>query len=128
MPEDSDYLAARVEALEADRARLTADLRRAEGFGAAAFAFNLSLLRSLMDDRGLPAGDAIDLLRMAVLALRRVYRVGPLSFGEEDALIDAERLADDMHRAQNEGAAEELLRRVLDMLIRRIQPDADVVV
>lgn len=125
---DEHYLAARVEALEADRARLAADLRRAEGFGAAAFAFNLSLLRVMMEDRSLPAGEAIELLRLAVLALRRLYRVGPLSFGDDDGLIDAEKLADDIARANNEEAAEELLRRVLDMLIRRIQPEADVVV
>jgi hypothetical protein len=95
--------------------RLREDLRRVEGFAAASFVLNMTLIRELLIAGVLPHERAVGLVENAIDALRRLYAVDGADPFRDDT-IDFDRLAAVIGAAQHEEGAETLLRRLLDAL------------
>ena len=102
--------------------RLQSDLERAEGFAAAAFVLNMTLIRELLAAGVLPHERAVRLVENAIDALRRLYRLDIVDPFHNDS-IDFSRLAAAIDAAKHEESAETLLRRLLAALTR--SGDAD---
>jgi hypothetical protein len=95
--------------------RLRSELLRVEGFAAASFALNMTLLRELLVAGVLPHERAVGLIENAIDALRRLYRLDSLDPFRDDA-FDFDRLASAIDATQHEEGAEALLRRLLEAL------------
>jgi hypothetical protein len=97
--------------------RLKADLERVEGFAAASFVLNMTLIRELLVAGVLPRDRAVRLVENAIDALRRLYRLDDVDPFRNDT-IDFDRLGAAIDAAQHEESAEALLRRLLATLTR----------
>jgi len=112
---DDDALGGDTERQQAAIDRLRSDLLRVEGFAAASFALNMTLIRELLVAGVLPHERAVGLIENAIDALRRLYRLDAIDPFRNDA-FDFDRLASAFDAAQQEESAESLLRRLLEAL------------
>jgi hypothetical protein len=112
---DDDALGGDTEPQRAAIDRLRSDLLRVEGFAAASFALNMTLIRELLVVGVLPHERAVGMIENAIDALRRLYRLDAIDPFRDDA-FDFDRLASAIDAAQQEESAEALLRRLLEAL------------
>jgi hypothetical protein len=112
---DHDALGEDAERQRAAIDRLKGDLLRVEGFAAASFALNMTLIRELLVAGMLPHERAVGLIENAIDTLRRLYRLDSGDPFRNDT-FDFDRLASAIDAAQHEEGAEALLRRLLEAL------------